>query len=233
MSLSKLDWTNWEKPGIEAGQAFVSQQKPNHETCVSHAIGKGIFEFLLKEIRLYRGYTETELKAKQEEIIDNVISKVGKITPINPVEELHGKDITQDGRKLWTEITWARRNGSTKPFADAEQRKSFLKDGSNFLIIICDTSFFQPGSDGLHAVYVDKYDERSFFCINSWDPKHTPALRSRILISRSNLSMPLVFISWTTRITSWMMWTLEHLPNPLHQQVFIPSDDYNMMSRRR
>ena len=174
MSLSKLDWTNWEKPGIEAGQAFVSQQKPNHETCVSHAIGKGIFEFLLKEIRLYRGYNETELKAKQEEIISNVISKVGKITPINPVEELHGKDITQDGRKLWMEITWARRNGSTKPFADAEQRKSFLKDGSNFLIIICDTSFFQPGSDGLHAVYVDKYDERSFFCINSWGSNAHP-----------------------------------------------------------
>ena len=77
MSLSKLDWTKWEKSEITAGQAFVSDQG-DQETCVSHALGKGIFEILQTKFGLYRGDTQRQLKGKQEEIIKNVIARHGE-----------------------------------------------------------------------------------------------------------------------------------------------------------
>ena len=88
MSLSKLDWTKWEKSEITAGQAFVSDQG-DQETCVSHALGKGIFEVLQKKFGLYSGYSERELKDKQEEIIKNMNAIHGKLSAI-PFD-LHGK----------------------------------------------------------------------------------------------------------------------------------------------
>ena len=61
MSLSDLDWTNWDISGVVAGKAFVSQQEG--ETCVRHALGKGIFEFLQKK-GFYKGSEDEELRAK-------------------------------------------------------------------------------------------------------------------------------------------------------------------------
>ena len=62
---------------------------------------------------------------------------VGKITPINPVVELHGKDITQDGRKLdrihlgqeeWKHQTVCRSTGTNKKvFFTVKLNFSFCK----------------------------------------------------------------------------------------------------------
>ena len=62
-----------------------------------------------------------------------------------------------------------------KVFATEQQRKSFLKkDGSNFLILGCDSSIFEPRAEPRpgHAVYVENYDvsTQTFYCINSWGP---------------------------------------------------------------
>merc|ERR1712013_80235 len=99
---------------------------------------------------------------KQEKIIKNVIAIHGKLSAIDP-NELHGESIYQDGIKLTMEVTMASRNGSSNAFADATQRKSFLSDGYNFLILVCDGNFFrqpplQSSGGGLHAVYVTGYD---------------------------------------------------------------------------
>ena len=175
MSLSELDWTKWEiRAGIKAGQAFVSDQG-DQETCVSHALGKGIFETLQTKFGLYRGDTQRQLKGKQEEIIKNVIAIHGKLYAISPCD-LHGKSIDQDGIKLTMEVTMASRNGSSNAFADATQRKSFLSDGYNFLILLCDANFLHNSTSGggLHAVYVTGYDVKTqtFSCVNSWDKKN-------------------------------------------------------------
>ena len=69
MSLSKLNWTNWDISEVELGKAFVSQQEG--ETCVRHALGKGIFEFLQK-LGFYKGCTDKELEIKQQMVIDKV-----------------------------------------------------------------------------------------------------------------------------------------------------------------
>jgi len=162
-ALSKLDWkwTNWDLDGIEAGKAFVSEQKG--ETCVRHALGKGIFEYLQKEEggSFYKGCTDEELEAKQETVIEKVLAIYPDQNAISPLR-FNGESINLDVEKksLRMEIRHARRND--KAFADAAQWASFKRDGSNFLIIGYDS----------HAVYVEDYDvaSRFFNCINSWGP---------------------------------------------------------------
>ena len=159
-------------------------------TCVRHAIGKGIFDYL-KKLGLYVRLSQGELEDKQQEIINQVLA-------IHPHHngtyewEFHRKGIVQDGIKLTMEISRATRKradvmsltsspeqqqkNTFLPFADQAQRASFLKDSSNFLILGCDTSIFDgkwhPNREGGHAVYVDYYDveTRTFDCINSWGP---------------------------------------------------------------
>ena len=211
MSLSKLSWTNWDVfyPD-QPDKAFVSDQG-QAGTCVRHAIGKGIFDYLEKSGR-YVNFTElTELKAKQQEVIDKVLELFPDLAdqiddpgcyPFN----YHGKSISQDGIRLTMEITCALRKRdlvSDRPggkiwspaelrkndflaaltfmrFADKQQRASFLKESSNFLILCCDTSIFDgkwyPNREGGHAVYVDDYDvkTRTFHCINSWSEERNP-----------------------------------------------------------
>ena len=73
--------------------------------------------------------------------------------------------------ELTMEITEARREKNIE-FATKNQRDSFLKSGSNFLILGCDASIFDPDirDEGNHAVYVKDYEwkTRTFVCINSW-----------------------------------------------------------------
>ena len=189
MSLSKLDWTKWEKSEITAGQAFVSDQG-DQETCVSHSIGKGIFEVLQKKFGLYSGYSERELKGKQEEIIENVIKIHGKFSAISPFA-FHGKSIDQDEIKLTMEVTMASRNGSSNAFADAKQRNSFLSDGYNFLILLCDANFLRNSTSGggLHAVYVTKYyvKTQTFSCVNSWGMQESQNPEPVILDYENNI----------------------------------------------
>ena len=94
--------------------------------------------------------------------------------------QFDGKSIhlDDDGEKksLKMEIIRVCRNG--KAFADTNQWASFKGDGSNFLIIGCDASYFTGGSTNgttLHAVFVEDYDVESgtFDCINSWGPEHS------------------------------------------------------------
>ena len=190
-------WTNWDifhpdgtwfiSPD-EPGKAFVSNQG-EAGTCLRHAIGKGIFDYL-KKLGLYVRLSQGELEDKQQEVINQVLA-------IHPhhcgtsEEEFHRKGIVQDGIKLTMEISRATRKRSDVmsltsspeqrqkntflPFADHAQRASFLKDSSNFLILGCDVSIFdgRPGRGPQgHAVYVDNYDveTRTFECINSWGP---------------------------------------------------------------
>ena len=168
MALSKLDWnwTNWDRDDIEAGKAFVSEQKG--ETCVRHALGKGIFEYLQKEEggSFYKGCTDEELEAKQETVIEKVLAIYPDQHAISPLR-FNGESINLDVEKktLKMEIRHARRND--KAFADAAQWASFKRDGSNFLIIGYDS----------HAVYVEDYDvaSRFFNCINSWGQDMEPS----------------------------------------------------------
>ena len=174
MYLSKLDWTNW---GVAVGTAFVSQQEG--ETCARHAIGKGIFEFLQKK-GFYKGCTDEQLKDKQKIVIGKVLAMhPHNKNAIDPCQ-FYGKSIHLDDdrekKSLKMEIIRVCRNG--KAFADTNQWASFKGDGSNFLIIGCDASYFTGGSTNgttLHAVFVEDYDVESgtFDCINSWGPEHS------------------------------------------------------------
>ena len=208
MSLSKLSWTTWTNWDVfyldQPGKAFVSDQG-QAGTCVRHALGKGIFDYLKKSGR-YVNFKEEGLKAKQQEVIDKVLELFPDLAdqiddpgcyPFN----YHGKSISQDGVKLTMEITCALRKRdlvSGRPaiwspahlgkndsltylrFADQQQRASFLKESSNFLILCCDVSIFDgkwlPNREGGHAVYVDDYDvkTRTFHCINSWSEEWNP-----------------------------------------------------------
>ena len=189
MSLSDLDWTNWDISRDTFGKAFVSEQKG--DTCVRHALGKGVFEFLQTEKggSFYKGCTVEQLKAKQEMVIDKVQAIYPHECAIDPLL-FDGKRIhlEVEQKSLKMEIRHAFRN--SKEFADAQQWASFKRDGFNFLIIGCDASYFTGCSTNkptlhstgsstaedsnvpLHAVYVEDYkvERRTFKCINSWGP---------------------------------------------------------------
>ena len=189
MSLSDLDWTNWDISGVTFGKAFVSEQKG--ETCVRHALGKGIFEFLQKIDFFDKECTEEELKVKQQIVIDKVLDKeldgvLDKNAEIDPLKfddesiVLDASELNplgaQEPLSLKMQIVRAQRN--REAFADENQWASFKGDDSNFLIIGCDTSYFTDSSANdttLHAVYVKDYDVESqtFNCINSWGPAKT------------------------------------------------------------
>ena len=181
MSLSKLKWTNWDIIRVEVGKALVSEQEG--ETCVRHALGKGIFEFLQTKEGggFYKGCTDEELEAKQKRVIDKVLEIFPGQGAIDPYL-FNGKSIHLDLEKksLKMEIAHAQRNGEA--FADDSQWAKIKDDAYNFLIIVCDTSIFTDDSTDshsspqpnppLHAVYVEDYDVkyRTFNCINSWGP---------------------------------------------------------------
>ena len=169
-----FNWTNWTPLGSTSGAPVTDQGDLN--TCVAHALAKGIFDIARNIEDGYKGCTDEDsaTKALAKELEEHPWMRKDGIDVIKfnnySIEMVDNKDVMTFG------LTIKAVERNRERFASNKQWSNFISNSSSFLVIRAESSIFDPNNHGYHAVYAEAYNPNSniFNCVNSWGKDENP-----------------------------------------------------------
>jgi len=165
LSLITANWSNWLIKQAPATKARPSDQG-NSETCTSHAIAKGLQDFL-------------DTKKIEEDCQEQIINSLVRISGAQRqfVSFFSGKNIevhTKETGPLSVMLHVTTAFNNTLPFASLDQYDQLKKNDDSSCVIlrwrIPEDRYGDDRDGDVHALYATSYqvDKMIFDCINSW-----------------------------------------------------------------